>query len=454
MSVLVPATGWLLASSGPPGQLEIDPIAGLVLGLFLVLLNGFFVAAEFALVKVRTTQLDPHVARGDRRGTVARHMVRHLDAYLSSTQLGITLASLGLGWIGEPAFAWLLAPILGLFPDLSATLSHSITLTTAFLTITVLHIVLGELAPKSVAIRKPEPTALWVALPLFLFYKATFPAIWVLNHAANAVLAIVGIKPVSEGELAHDEGELRLLLASGGGSQMSTQKRRLLDNVFGLSDRTARQVMVPRADVVHLSTERNLEENLALARASGHTRFPLARGELDNLIGLIHIKDLFRSPTVSDLEEVRREIGFVPETLRLDRLLRRMRQDQLHMSAVLDEYGGVSGIVTLENVIEEIVGEIQDEFDEELPEMVKRGENRYQVAGAMLVDELETALGVEFSERDEDTIGGVALSEIGRSPKVGDRAELPPLTLEVTRVEGNRIREIEVEVSPEEPESS
>ena len=446
MNVLALAFGWLVASSGPPVDFRVDPVAGLLLGLFLVGLNGFFVAAEFALVKVRPTQLDPYVARGDRRGRVARHMVRHLDAYLSSTQLGITLASLALGWIGEPAFAWLLEPVLGLFPGLSPGLSHSITLTTAFLTITVLHIVLGELAPKSVAIRKPEPTSLWVALPLYLFYKATYPAIWLLNHAANAVLALVGIEPVSESELGHDEEELRLLLASTGASQLSAQKRKLLGNVFELSDHTARQIMVPRADVVYLSTDRNLDENLAIARASGHTRFPLVRGALDEVVGLVHIKDLFQNPEVTDLESVRREIGFVPETLQLDRLLKRMLQDQLHLCAALDEYGGVSGIVTLEDVIEEIVGEIQDEFDEETPELVKRGENLYQVAGAMLVDELETALGIEFSDRDEDTIGGVVLSEVGRSPEVGDRAELPPLRLEVKEVEGNRIRELLVEV--------
>ena len=448
MNVLAPETGWLLAVGGPPGTLEIDPLAGLLLGLFLVGLNGFFVAAEFAIVKVRPTQLDPYVARGDRRGKVARHMVRHLDAYLSSTQLGITLASLALGWIGEPAFAWLLQPILDLIPGLSPALRHSISLTTAFLTITILHIVLGELAPKSVAIRKPEATSLWIAIPLFLFYKATYPAIWVLNHTANAVLALVGIKPVAESELAHDEGELRLLLASTGASQLSSQKRRLLSNIFELSDHSARQIMVPRADVVYLSTDRSLEENLAMARSSGHTRFPLVRGALDRVIGLVHIKDLFQHPEITDLEAVRREIGFVPETLSLDRLLKRMLQDQLHMCAVADEYGGVSGIVTLENVIEEIVGEIQDEFDEEPPELVKRGENLYQVAGAMLVDEVEQALGVEFSERDEDTIGGVVLSEIGRSPEVGDKAELPPLKLEVKEVDGNRIRQLLVEVVP------
>ena len=449
MSALTPAAGSLLAFSGAPGKFEIDPVAGLLIGLFLVALNGFFVAAEFAIVKVRPTQLDPYVTRGSRRGKVARHMVRHLDAYLSSTQLGITLASLALGWIGEPAFAWLLAPVLGLIPGLTPALLHSISLTTAFLTISVLHIVLGELAPKSMAIRKPEATSLWVALPLFAFYKATFPAIWLLNHAANRVLAIFGIQPVAEGELAHDEEELRLLLA--GDRQLSAQKRRLLGNVFELSDHTARQIMVPRADVVYLSIDRTLEQNLAVARSSGHTRFPLVRGELDQVVGLIHIKDIFQHPEATDLETLHREIGFVPETLSLDRLLKRMLQDQFHMCAVLDEYGGVSGIVTLENVIEEIVGEIQDEFDEESPEFVKRGDNLYQVAGAMLVDELEQALGVEFSERDEDTIGGVVLSEIGRSPEVGDRAELPPLKLEVQRIEGNRIQELLVEVVRPEP---
>ena len=454
MSALTSSAGWLVAFSGPPGSLEIDPTLGLILGLFLVALNGFFVAAEFAIVKVRPTQLDPYVARGLRRGKVARHMVRHLDAYLSSTQLGITLASLALGWIGEPAFAWLLQPVLKLIPGLSPALSRSISLTAAFLTITVLHIVLGELAPKSLAIRKPEPTSLWVALPLYLFYKATYPAIWVLNHAANAVLSLVGIDPVTESELAHSEEELRLLLASSESSQLSAQKRQLLGNVFELSEHNARQAMVPRADVVFLSTERSLEENLALARASGHTRFPLVRGELDQVLGVVHIKDLFQNPEVTDLQQVRREIGFVPETLNLDKLLRRMRQSQTHMCAVLDEYGGVSGIVTLENVIEEIVGEIQDEFDEEPPELVKKGENLYQVAGAMLVDELEHALGVEFSERDEDTIAGVVLSEIGRSPEVGDRADLPPLRLEVTQVEGNRIRELEVEVGSAEAGST
>ena len=330
-------------------------------------------------------------------------------------------------------------------PGATPALVHSISLTTAFIVISILHIVLGELAPKSLAIRKPERTSLWISIPLYLFYKLTYPAIWVLNHAANAVLKVVGIEPVTESESAHDVEELRLLLASTHGSVLSRQKRLMLDNIFSLSYRPTRRIMVPRADVVYLSLEDDLEVTLTRARKSGHTRFPLCTSDLDHVIGLIHIKDLFRAgPTVANLDDVKREIAFVPETLPLDRLLRRMRAEHAHMAAVLDEYGGVSGIVTLENVIEEIVGEIQDEFDLELPELVKRADGVYLAAGSLLVEDLETALALEFSDRDEDTIAGVVLSELGRRPRLGDRIQLGPLAAEVIEVDGNRITKLEL----------
>jgi CBS domain containing-hemolysin-like protein len=443
---------YLLAAGGPPGGagLDIGPWTGLLLGLLLVVLNGFFVAAEFALVKVRPTQIEPNVERGERRAKVLDHMVTHLDAYLSATQLGITLASLALGWVGEPAFAWLLRPVLDRF-GVPEALSHSISATAAFLTIMSLHIVLGELAPKSLAIRHPKPTSLWIAIPLHYFYKLTYPAIWVLNHAANSILRLVGVQPVSESELAHSEEELRLLLGTPS-EEISPQKRELLDNVFELSHRVARQVMVPRGDVVYLSTTRTFAENLALARTSGHTRFPLCRGDLDQAIGLIHIKDLFRrEEPPRSLEEIARPLTFVPETLTLDLLLRRMRAERVHLVAVLDEYGGVSGIVTLENVIEEIVGEIQDEFDLERPELVPLGDRRYQVDGGMLVEDLEDALDLEISDRDEDTIGGVVLSELGRRPRVGDTVEVGPLRMRVAEAAANRIKQLELEVR--EPEA-
>jgi CBS domain containing-hemolysin-like protein len=423
------------------------PWWGLLLGLVLVGLNGFFVAAEFALVKVRPTQLEPFVQAGQRRARVARHMVRHLDSYLSATQLGVTLSSLGLGWAGEPAFAWLVRPLVHPFTQGNADILKSVSLALSFLVITMLHIVLGELGPKWLALSRSEGTALWAALPLFLFHKVTYPAIWVLNRTANALLKLIGVTPVGEGETGHDEDELRLLLASSHASHVSKHKRELLDNIFELSHRMARQIMVPRQDVIYLSTARPLAENLRLARRSGHTRFPLCEGDLDHVIGLIHIKDLFRRERpITSLKDVAREIAFVPETLELDRLLKRMRTERFHLAAVIDEYGGVSGIVTLETVIEEIVGQIQDEFDVESPELLATGDGTYEVSGGMLIEDLEEALDVELSDRDEDTLGGLVLSELGRAPEVGDKVEVGPLSLEILDVHLNRINTLRLTV--------
>ena len=436
---------FFLLAAVPGAPPLISPGWGLFLALLLVLLNGFFVAAEFALVKVRPTQIEPYVVAGNRRAEVAKHMVRHLDAYLSATQLGITLASLALGWIGEPAFAWIIEPVVRTFAPDNPALLHSASLTVSFLVITILHIVLGELAPKSIAIRKSEGTTLVVALPLFLFYKITYPAIWLLNHTANYLLKLVGIAPVSESEIAHDEEELRLLLSSSNATHMSLQKRELLDNIFELSHRVARQIMLPRQDVVYLSTARPLAENLRLARRSGHTRFPLCEEDLDHVIGVIHIKDLFRRERpITSLQEVAREIAFVPETLELDRLLKRMRTERFHLAAVIDEYGGVSGVVTLEDVIEEIVGQISDEFDVDKPELLKVEDGVYEVSGGMLIEDLEDELDIEMSDRDEDTVGGLVLSELGRNPAVGDKVEVGPVAIEVMEVHLNRVNTVRI----------
>jgi CBS domain containing-hemolysin-like protein len=444
-----------LLAAGPPigGQWTLAPWAGLLLGLLLVFLNGFFVAAEFALVKLRPTQLDSEGEQRALRTRILQHMLSRLDAYLSATQLGITLASLALGWVGEPAFAWVLSPPLARL-GVSDALQHSIAGGVAFLTIMVLHIIVGEQAPKTLAIRKPVEASMWIALPLHAFYRMTYPAIWLLNRAANGLLQVIGVEPVAKGELGHSEEELRLLLASTA-EELSQQKRELLDNVFELSHRVARQIMVPRADVVFLSTTRSIDENLRLARSSGHTRFPLCRGTLDQAVGLIHIKDLFRLERMpAALEEIARPLTFVPDTLTLDQLLRRMRGERIHLAAVLDEYGGVSGIVTLENVIEEIVGQIQDEFDLERPELTPVAPGRYQVDARMLVEDLEDALKIEFSDRDEDTIGGVVLSELGRRPRVGDVVEVGALRMRVADAELNRIKTLELEVRETPAETS
>ncbi len=433
------------SAEASPFAFDISPGVGLALGLLLVAVNGFFVAAEFALVKVRGTQLDPLVAAGNRRAKIAREMTRDLDAYLSASQVGITLASLALGWIGEPAFAHIIRPLVSWIPGMTETTLHTVALVGAFLAITTLHIVVGELAPKSIAIRKPEPVSLWIALPMWAFYRASYPAIWLLNHAANLLLRLVGVPPISDSELAHSEEEVRLLLSSDQASELSEDKREILDNVFELSHRTARQVMIPRPEVVFFDAKDSVDEAMQRARESGHTRFPLCQNGLDTVIGMIHIKDIFRLGQQPDsLERVKRPMGFVTESLTLDKVLARMRKEKSHMAAVLDEFGGVSGIVTMENVIEELVGPIQDEFDLEPPEMVQRAENLWEVAGAMLIEDLEDEIDMEVDHRDEATIGGVVLSDLGRQAKVGDEVVVGPLTFKVVEIDGNRIQTLRV----------
>ncbi len=442
------ATAPILGLAGAsPLSFEMSPLVGILLAAFLVCLNGFFVAAEFALVKVRPTQIDAHL--DTRRGRTTRHMIDHLDAYLSATQLGITLSSLGLGWIGEPAVASLFEGLFAFFGDLSPTLQHTISFAFAFGLISVAHIVLGELTPKSLAIRHPESTSLWVSVPLYFFYKASFPAIWMLNKMANGVLRIFGVQPVTEGSFAHEEEEIRRLLASDNQSRLSEHKRELLDNIFELSERVARQIMVPRTQVVYLDVQQTMDDNLEKARASGHTRFPLCDGDLERVLGIVHIKDLFHAGQPPEsLREIRRDTFFVPETLSLERLLRKMLSSHQHMAAILDEYGSVSGIVTLENVIEEIVGEIQDEFDAEQPEIVQLSDTTWRVQGSTLLADLESTLEIEVDERDEDTIAGIALSELGRRGAVGDRVRLGPLEMEILEVDFNRILTLKVTVIP------
>ncbi len=436
----------LLLSGGPPVEFGISPGWAIALAIFFVFLNGFFVAAEFALVKVRPTQIEGHLLGGGIRARLAARMIRHLDAYLSATQLGITLASLALGWLGEPAFARILEPFLERF-GLGPAVIHTISLGVAFAVITVMHIIVGELAPKSLAIRKPEPTTLWVSVPLYYFYKITYPMIFVLNGSANFLLKLIGIEPISEGDSAHSEEELRRLLASESDNDLSDHKRELLENVFELSERTARQTMVPRAEVVYLDRNKTLAENIEIAKKSGHTRYPYCEDDLDHVLGIVHIKDIFQAENPPEsLDELRRPVSFVPETLPADRLLRRMRSEKVHLAAVLDEFGGVSGIVTLENVLEEIVGEIQDEFDTETPDIVRLAPHRYKVSGSVLVAELEEFLDMEISDRDEDTIAGIVLSEIGRRARAGDKIRFQDLDIEVQEIDGNRIKSLLVNV--------
>ena len=423
-----------------------DPLL-VALALALVVVNAFFVAAEFAMVRVRATRVATLAAEGHWQARLVAALQRRLDVFLSATQLGITLSSLGLGWIGEPAFAHLLVPLFAALGIESERVIENTSIAVAFATITVLHIVLGELAPKSFAIRFTERVALWVAPPMRLFQLLFAPALWLLHRASRGTLALLGMTAETSGDLAHSEEELRILLAeSHRVGVLSGAKRELLENVIDYTERTARHVMVPRADIAYLSLARSLEENLAVVTQTAATRYPLAATDVDHVVGMVHVKDLFNRRdqlrSSEDLAALKREILFVPETRPLDALQKDFQQRRTHMAIVVDEYGGTSGLVTLEDVIEEIVGEIQDEFDREPPN-VEETPQGLVFDGLMLVDDVAERLGVKLAETaDVSTLGGFVTAQVGRMPRPGDRVAVEGYDLSVAEVKGRRVTKV------------
>jgi CBS domain containing-hemolysin-like protein len=424
----------------------------LLLAFLFILANGFFVAAEFAIIRVRPTQLAELAAEGSTRARMARRITKRLDSYLSATQLGVTLMSLALGWVGEPAFEELVRPRLMKLGIFTTGLSHSIAAVIAFTLITVLHIIIGELGPKYIAIDKTLPTSLAVAHPLRAFFMLMYPAIWVLNRLSNALLSAVGIKPASEGEMAHSQEELRIILASSEkAGVLSEENREIIEGVFQFSKRTARQIMVPRTDVVILSTAKSIQENLDIIHKTRHTRYPLCEGTLDQTVGLIHTKDLFHAQLKGPgrpLLELRREMLFVPENSTVEALLSQFIEHKTHMAVVLDEYGGASGIVSLENITEELFGQIQDEFDRERQEIEPLGNGRYRVRGDYLIEDLADRLKVDVGEPAEETIGGYVAARIGREVAPGDTCELGDLKISVLEAERFRVRWVLVTMTP------
>jgi len=393
----------------------------------LVLLNGFFVAAEFSMVKVRATRIEELIKRGTSRARNARKLRSNMAEYLSATQLGITMASLGLGWIGEPAFAGLFQPAFEGLGALEPVLAHSFAVTVAFLLITFLLIVLGELAPKSVAIWAPEQVVLATSGPMVLFSRIAYPFIWALNSTAAAVLRLFGMKSVSELESAHSEEELRMILAhSREKGVLDRDEELMLERVLEFGDRSVRQIMVPAGEVHCLDVETSFEENLATVRKYRHTRYPLSESSFDHVVGVIHVKDLFwrhreLGPSF-DLNAIRRPVGFVPETKMVKSLLQEFRETRTHLSVVVDEFGSSVGIVTLEDILEELVGEIQDEFDPEAPTpmVLKQAENHYLVHGRALLEELEDSLGITLADAENDTVAGHVMMLLGRTARIGD----------------------------------
>ncbi|MDQ6808215.1 MAG: hemolysin family protein [Verrucomicrobiota bacterium] len=412
----------------------------------LVILNAFFVAAEFAIVKVRSSQLDALVDEGNLRATFAKHVRGHLDAYLSATQLGVTLASLGLGWVGEQFLAGLLQPVFGLINVHSHAIVSSVSITLAFIGITFLHIVFGELAPKYIAIGNPLPVSLLLVRPLGAFYFLFKPAIWLLHQSSNFVLRkIFRIQPVAGSELAHSEEELRLILdESEKSDEVSALGRDLLNNALDLRRRVVRDIMTPRGEVVSLDVEESFEDNVKKALASRHTRFPLCRGHLDNAIGLVHIKELvpmMRDPQ-PDLLKIRRDLIPVPEMMSLEKLLNLFLSRHAHLAIVVDEYGGTVGMVTLENVLEEIVGDIQDEFDTEPEEFRSINENEFTVDGAVGLYELQDLADLELESADVSTIGGYVTHLLGHLPRQGEQVKIENYVVTISQTDGRRVGQL------------
>jgi CBS domain containing-hemolysin-like protein len=424
--------------------------------LAIVLANGFFVAAEFALVKLRDTQLDALILAGNRRARLARHILSRLNAYLSATQLGITMASLGLGWLAEPVFLSLLAAPLQWLGFASTHVQKSVAFAIGFTTATFLQIVLGELGPKWFAIQRALPVALSVAAPLHWFYRASYPFNWVLNHAAQWLLRRVGIEPSGSSPLSiHSEEELRLMLnqSRAGATRLGHE---IILNALDLSHRVVRNVMRPRMEIAVLNTECSMKDCLELAEKTRFSRFPLCEGgDLDKTLGVVHIKDLFalRSQAArgKDLAAVARKLIYVPETTRLEKLLQLFLERKLHFAIVVDEYGGTVGLVTLENVLEELVGQIQDEFDQEKPLCQRRGQDQWELDGAMPLHELADLLGQKLSGDNVATTSGWVTQRLGGFPKVGDTLTLGAFALRVDRTEGMKVARLTLTRTPEPP---
>ena len=417
---------------------------------FLVLLNGFFVASEFAIVKVRASQLDALAAPSDGRARLARHITTHLDAYLSATQLGITLASLGLGWLGEPVLADMIEPFFALANITSPVLIETVSFALAFGTITILHIVLGELAPKSLAIRKAVPTTLWISRPLRLFYLVFKPAIWLLNGLANWLLKrIFRLDPVAESELVHSEEELRLILdESAKASKISKVSQEIVANAFEMRRRLVREVMTPRGEVVYLDAALSFRGNLQRAKAARHTRFPLCADHFDRTIGLVHIKDVLTQldePEPS-LLAIKKELLVVPEMLPLEKLLTRFRDQQAHLAVVLDEFGGNVGIVTLQDVIAEVLGQLPDEFGLERQEFERLNEEEFLVDGGLPLHELGDLAGLEWKDEDITTVGGYVVRRLGRLPRIGERLRIDGYIVAVEQADERRVQQLSFRV--------
>lgn len=423
---------------------------GLLLALVFVLLNGFFVAAEFAVVKCRATRMEELAGTGSRVARLVLSILERLDEYLSACQLGITLASIALGWIGEPVMAAVLEPLFqaaGVDEGYRAGISFGV----GYTLISAAHIVVGEMAPKSLAIQRAERISLYVAYPLHWFYVAFKPAIWVLNEAAWILLRVSGLKRTGEAEHTLTEAELQtLLMRTGAGGGPSSIAAELARHSLEFAGRTAGDVLIPRVDMVYLDVNEPLGAILTRAQSFPFSRYPLCDGSPDNILGIVHVKDLFRlSKTNGDVRSTLRAVPTVPESKPLAELLREFQRLRVHMAVVVDEYGGVEGIVTLEDVLEEIVGEIADEYDIEEAEIVRIGADTWLVSARARLEDLNEQLGTTLDSQTSETIGGWVFDELGRPPRPRDAVQHNEWQIVVDKMEGRRIRQVRVRRLPQ-----
>jgi magnesium and cobalt exporter, CNNM family len=397
----------------------------IILTVILLLLNGFFVAAEFAIVKVRLAQVDVKASSGNRFAQIAKHIVEHLDSYLSATQLGITMTSLGLGWLGESVFSSL---ILGFFNligiELDPELAHKIAFPLAFALLTVLHIVIGELAPKSIAINYPLLTALTVSVPLKVFYTIFSPVIWTLNKASNLLLRIIGINTSTSSDI-HSEEELKLILTeSEEGGAIEQSEHDLIQNVFEFDDRIVRQVLVPRIKISAINISSSNEEIIQKVINEGYSRFPVYQDNLDDIIGIVHTRDflkLLRKDTFPGIKKILRPAYFIPMTKKINALLKELQTQHIQMAIVTNEFGGIAGLVTMEDIIEELVGEIQDEHDQEKPFVVKVSDTEFILNAQSPISDVNDLIPNELPESpDYETISGLMNFIFGRIPTVNE----------------------------------
>lgn len=419
-------------------------VINLILVLILVFCNAFFVISEFAVVKIRRTKLEELAHAGSKRAKIALEINEHLNTYLSATQLGITLASLGLGWLGEPAVSRLLEDIFGGFFENQQVLLHSLSFGIAFTFITLLHVVLGELVPKSMAIQDTERYALFVAMPLYTFNKICTPIIWCFDHVSMWILKLMKVQKADENEDAHSEEEIKLIIdASQKGGVIDDTESEIIQNAINFSEIFAHEIMVPRQDMKCIYQDDSFEDIMAFVRENKHTRFPLCAEDKDQILGMVHIRDLLENQDAQHkdiLKKIVRKILFVPENKSISDVLHEMMKKRIHIAIVVDEYGGTAGLLTMEDILEELVGEIQDEHDGVEEEPCKCiDEKTYEFDGVYLVEDAYEEMGLPYHELEESTMGGYVFNLLGEEPNVGDKAEDENCIYEVLCVDNMRI---------------